>query len=111
MEQLKCLYYPLFLKLGSRDNDSKKVLEKVYHELYSQSIKVLTLFKKLSTVAVGGERYGSRLASRIDNYSRVMSFWCGQDGCIYPGNARLGLVRYYMEHRVKVVGEPCVCCC
>ena len=64
---------PLFLKLGSRDNDSKKVLEKVYHELYFQSIKVLTLFKKLSTVAVGGERYGSRLASRIDNYSRVMS--------------------------------------
>ena len=102
---LSAFTIPSSYKLGSLDSDSKKLLGKVYRELYSQSIEVSTLFKKLSSVTVGGERYGSRLASRLGNYSRVMSSWCGQDGCIYPGNARPGLVRYYMEHSVEVDGE------
>ena len=34
-----------------------------------------------------------------------LSSWCGQDGCIYPGNARPGLVRHYMERSVEVDGE------
>ena len=71
---LSAFTIPSSYKLGSLDSDSKKLLEKVYRELYSQSIEVSTLFKKLSSVTVGGERYGSRLASRLGNYSRVIVF-------------------------------------
>ena len=93
-------------KIGSLDNDSRNLLQQVYFKLYPQSsVELSTLFKKYSSVTVGGERYGSRCTFQQVGFSCVMASRCGADGSIHSGRERPGVVKYYIMHSAKVDGH------
>ena len=100
---LSAVSIPSSYKVCSLDTDSKVLLKQVYTVLYPKaSLKLATLFKKYGSISVCRETYGSRLASRERNFSRIMASWCGSDGIINPGKPRPGVVKYYILHSVKV---------
>lgn len=99
-------------KLASLDLDELNTLRLVYLTLYPKvteaSLSLATLYKKYKALAVGGERYGSTVGSRLCPYARIIASWCGNNGAVNPGMMRPGIVRYFIVHSVQIEGKQLI---
>ena len=99
-------------KLASLDLDELNTLRLVYLTLYPKvteaSLSLATLYKKYKALAVGGERYGSTVGSRLCAYARIIASWCGNNGAVNPGMMRPGIVRYFIVHSVQIEGKQLI---
>ncbi len=105
---MQASYRPKFLL--RIDVDDVDLLYKMYSVLYPNSglrpsdLAVLT--RKCDSVIIGGERFnaGSTNESKL---CMVLANWCDDDGLIdiETQNVRLGLVKYFFHHNVRISGQ------
>lgn len=83
---LKSVCFEGSYKLASFDQDELSTLRVVYLTLYpgvtEASLNLATLYKKHKSLAVGGERFGSTMGSRVCPYPRIIASWCGDNGLL-----------------------------
>lgn len=99
-------------KLGSLDHNDSVTLQSFYHKLYpdvgESSFKMSGLYKKLSSVTIHGEDYGSEMHSRRRQYGRIMPSWCDSQGDLNPCRSRRGIVRHFMVHSIDIDKEQLI---
>ena len=87
----------------------RNLLLKSYQTLYCDEnidiSHISTTYKMFNSLYLGNEFLSFLKEMKSEGYARILASWCGDEGEISDDTLRPGLVKYYMQHSLKIRTE------
>ena len=99
---------PKAYKLLCFDSDDLQILRATYAVMYpnydAQLFDLGESYRRIGSVTIAGEKFGSKVECRTLRSARVMALWVDQGGHINTASqhVRPGHVKFYFVHTVKI---------